>query len=416
MSEKHLGSAELFPTDSPLTSSEMIGRGEDASAVADRLAGGANLVIAGPRRTGKTTIGDAALTRLRKDGCYVATIDLFEMAGSAELAEALTLTVLANRSPLHKAIRRARETGRDLLETLSEATTIRARQDLGVEWELALVPHLARKEPAKALESALQLPERIAAADDRRLVLFLDEFQEIASGVFGKPEMLTKQMRAIFQRSRHVSILFAGSIEHLMREIFTPSDRALSQFGSFYELTPITARQWQDGIRRRLAKDHRAIRAEALSYLVRLGEGHPRSTMLLAQQAHLQALTERSEEIDSATVAGALTAALSSERPRQEQTLGRIRSLTRHAQVVAQRAAHGANLYADLAPQNARRAVDALHNAGIVQRGERTGTWAITDPLLRRYLQALPFGGRMVIENEGGAAVTAAGGGTATTR
>jgi hypothetical protein len=84
--------------------------------------------------------------------------------------------------------------------------------------------------------------------------------------------------------------------------------------------------------------------------------------------------------------------------------------------VVAQRAAHGASLYADLAPQNARRAVDALHNAGIIQRGERTGTWAITDPLLRRYLQALPFEGRMVIEKGGGAAVTAAGGVTATTR
>jgi hypothetical protein len=29
-------------------------------------------------------------------------------------------------------------------------------------------------------------------------------------------------------RSPHVSILFAGSIEHVMRDLFAPGDRALS--------------------------------------------------------------------------------------------------------------------------------------------------------------------------------------------
>jgi hypothetical protein len=47
--------------------------------------------------------------------------------------------------------------------------------------------------------------------------------------------------------------MFAGSMEHLMRDLFSAEDRALSQFGSFYALGPITAEEWEQGIRERLA-------------------------------------------------------------------------------------------------------------------------------------------------------------------
>jgi hypothetical protein len=82
----------------------------------------------------------------------------------------------------------------------------------------------------------LELPQRIANADGRRFVVFFDEFHEVAAPrrPFGEPERLTKRMRAIFQRSPAVSFLFAGSIEHLMRDLFAAEEWALSQFGSFY--------------------------------------------------------------------------------------------------------------------------------------------------------------------------------------
>jgi hypothetical protein len=139
-------------------------------------------------------------------------------------------------------------------------------------------------------------------------------------------------MRAIFQRSLGVSILFAGSIEHLMRDLFASSERALSQFGSFHELTPITAREWGDGIRERLQRDRTSIANDAVGRLVELGEGHPRTTMLIAQQAHAQALEELSHEIDHAAVVAALGRAMSSELLRHQQQLERIRAAGRFAE------------------------------------------------------------------------------------
>ena len=61
-------------------------------------------------------------------------------------------------------------------------------------------------------------------ADGKRLILFFDEFQELASArkPYGDPEAVTNRMRAVFQRSTSISYLFAGSIEHVMRDLFAP--------------------------------------------------------------------------------------------------------------------------------------------------------------------------------------------------
>jgi hypothetical protein len=195
-------------------------------------------------------------------------------------------------------------------------------------------------------------------------------------------------MRAVLQRSRNVSVLFAGSIEHLMRDLFAPSDRALSQFGAFHELAPITAEQWRSGIRARLADDDTTIADDALDRVIVLGEGHPRATMLLIQQAHAGSVEELRRDIDHALVVQALERAMRHERLRHDQQLELIRTMGRHAERMAIRVAAGAELYADLKPQQAARGLSALRDRGVVARGERAGRWTVIDPLLRRYLAA----------------------------
>jgi hypothetical protein len=224
---------------------------------------------------------------------------------------------------------------------LRVAATIRARQDLGEDIEITLDVGRAEEDPTRALDAALRLAERLAERDGRRVVVFFDEFQDIATGRFGDADTITRKIRAVFQRSSSVSVLFAGSIEHLMRDLFAPSERALSQpddssaarrsarldakraalEGSFHELAPIAAAEWAEGIRARLATDRTSITDDALARLVELGEGHPRVTMLIAQQAHGQALEELVYEIDHAVVVAALERALSSEQLRHQQQL-----------------------------------------------------------------------------------------------
>src|SRR5436305_4182214 len=143
MSDKRWGSAELFPTDLPVAPDTMIGRADDVDTIAQALTGGGHVIVAGPRRTGKTSVCDAAVAACAADGCYTATVDLFHMADAADLAEAISVQVLANRPVLARALAAAGGVGSRLRDPLSVTATLRARQDLGEDLEIKLTPLLA---------------------------------------------------------------------------------------------------------------------------------------------------------------------------------------------------------------------------------------------------------------------------------
>jgi hypothetical protein len=107
--------------------------------------------------------------------------------------------------------------------------------------------------------------------------------------------------------------------------------------------------------------------------------------MLIAQQAHAQAIEDLDHTIDHAGVLAALNRALSAEQLRHQQQLERIRATARYSERMAIRVAADAELYQGLKPQQAARALNALRDVGVVERAGR-GDWYVVDPLLRRYL------------------------------
>ena len=387
-------SGDLFPTDAPIPASQMIGRGDDSRELAIALENGTHVIVAGPRRTGKTSVCEAALTRAKGHGCYTAQVDLFRISNAAELAEAVAVAVIANRGALHRLVRRARNAGRAALSAAQASAALKLKDELGDAVELALTPGLAAENPERALDGALSLPERVALADSKRMILFIDEFQEVAAErkPYGDPDAVTKRMRAIFQRSTAVSYLFAGSVEHLMRDLFAPSKRAFSGFGSFHALRAIAPEEWHRGLARRFASDDCKVDETALTRMIELGEGHPRATMRIAQQTHLSSVQLETRNIDATVVELGYRAALQGDIPSMEQTVERMRTLHKSALPVARALAAGQRPPRALHPGVRDRVLKLLRNAGIVERRAR-GDWRIVNPLFRAYLADLdPIG------------------------
>jgi hypothetical protein len=387
-------SGRLFPTDSPVPAGQLIGRRDDIAEIATRLEAGTHLVVAGPRRTGKTSVCEAALSRVARRGAYTARLDLFRLSDAGELAEAIAAAVIANRSATHRALRRARSAGRAALSAAQARAVLKMVGELGEGVELALTPGLAAQDPERALDLALELPERVAVADGKQLILFFDEFQELASArkPYGDPEAVTNRMRAVFQRSTSVSYLFAGSIEHVMRDLFAPSRRAFSGFGSFYSLRPIEAHEWRAGLAARFADDDCTVADAALARIVELGGGHPRATMRIAQQTHLVSLELGTREIGLDLVQLGFERALEGDRPTMEQVVERIRLLHKHAFLIARTVAAGNPMPRRVQPGARDRALKLLRDAGILEH-EAHGRWRVIDPLLRHYLASLdPLG------------------------
>jgi uncharacterized protein len=382
---------ELFPTDDPVEPELLIGRTSDVEDLASRLGAGTHIVMAGPRRTGKSTVALAALSRIRSAGLYTASVDLWDHEDLSSLTRALAQSIVANRGPVAKALDRARESGRELRELLPAGAVATLRTHLGEDVELAWSTSSGGRATRAGLGATIALAQRIAERDEHRIVLFFDEFQDIATTPhrFGDPDLLSKQLRAQLQRSPLVSVLFAGSMEHLMRDLFGPARRALSQFGNFHELSPILPNEWEAGIATRYRELEVQVADGAISEIVTLGEGHPRTTMLIAREILTVTLARAgARTIELGDVRGGYDLAMQADRLRHEEIVERLRS-TAHAYPIALRVARAQHPYSGTASSAARRALTMMEKAGIAERRGR-GDWIIPEPLLRAYLADRP--------------------------
>lgn len=387
-----VSSRELFPSDAPVPLERMIGRRGDVEELVLQLSGGSHRVIAAPRRTGKSSVCEAATGILRDRGFYTVSVTLFRYTNAATLAEALAQEALANRSAMHKLIEKIREAGAAVLKGAALTLAMKAQADLGDAVELALRPGHAARDPEHALRLALELPQRIAARDGRRLVLFIDELQEIVDSgpSYGDPDGLMRFMRETLHSSDRVTALFAGSLEHMMRELFTNRRRALYGFGGFMDLSPIPAGEWHAGLRDRFAEDGCTVEGQALDRIVELGQLHPRATMLIAQQVHLASVEADTRTIDLGLTLSGWQSALAAERARHDDTVDSIRRMGRSGTValrIVGNLASGKAAYHGLESQAARRALVHLQRASVVHRAQQTGRWEIDDPLLASYMR-----------------------------
>jgi hypothetical protein len=266
---------------------------------------------------------------------------------------------------------------------------VKAQSELGDAVELALRPAVAIDDPQGAVIESLQLLQRLAERDGQRVALMVDELQELASprAAYGNPDALAMRIREVLHDSPLVTCLFAGSVEHLMRDLFTNRRRALYGFGGFHELSPITALEWTEGVTARFAEDGCRMRPAAAERLVELGELHPRTTMLIAQQTHVGAVEDGARTIGVEHVHRGFLGARLADRARHADQVDRIRSLGAAATRVAVRLASGDSPYRGLESKAVRRSLGALADAGIVSRGRRRGEWTLGDPLLARYIR-----------------------------
>lgn len=388
MSNVELG--RIFPTDEPVAAGDLVGRTNDVQALTVRLGEHVNTIIAGPRRTGKTSVCRSALERRRKAGTYVCAVDLFYLSDTAALAEALVLAAISNRSAVRRALDRARRGGRQIADLISGTVSAKLRLDLGEEVEIAWRPRLAEEDPEAALRYALGLPARIAAADERQVVCFFDEFQEIAHPrrPYGDSDALAGLIRSVVQDSPRVTYLFAGSLEHLMLALFGPARSPLAGVGSFFGLGPIETDEWLRGLGERFERAGLSADQAEVHRLLDLSGGHPRSTMLLARETAQAARGEGEDRIAGQHVLAGLDGAMASERPRHEAVLSRIREI-RHGQRIAQRIALGQHVYKNASNKAIHDALKRLRDAGIVDQ-PAPRTWRIADPLLARFLASLP--------------------------
>jgi uncharacterized protein len=244
---------------------------EIADLVAD-AENGQNVVLFAPRRFGKTSLVRRVATELAGDGVLVAQVDLMRTPSKERLAEALARTIHEDvASPLFRARERLRVfAGLRLTPTVTLDPV-----DGAVAFTFA--PGAEPADIDATLERLLELPAQLAAERGRRVVLILDEFQEISDIDSHLPALL----RAIFQEQREVAHIYLGSTRHMMKRIFNDENEPFWRSAKQMELGPIPAPAFAAFIAEQFGRTGKRCSAETIGEVLEITGCHPYGTQEL---------------------------------------------------------------------------------------------------------------------------------------
>lgn len=198
---------------------------------------GVNTILISPRRMGKTSLVEKVCSLVENESLKIAKIDAFGCRSEHDFINAFATAVV-------------RATSTKWEEWMENAKTFLSRfvpkisigQDPLSEFSIALEYNNSNT----VTEDILQLPETIAKQKGIKIVICIDEFQQIADF----PDSLTfqKKLRGIWQLQSNVSYCLYGSKKHMMETMFQSQSHPFYRFGDLLYLNKISEADWVEYI------------------------------------------------------------------------------------------------------------------------------------------------------------------------
>jgi hypothetical protein len=234
---------------------------------------GQDVVIIAPRRYGKSSLVWRTMQELVGEGVLVAYVNLMTAPTRAKLAEKLAAAIYEEiASPLERARERALAPFRGLRVT--PRVTV-SPEDGSYTFSFG-VDHTSPDIDA-TLERLLELPAELAARENQRVALVLDEFQEIE----GIDPALPRLMRSIFERQPEVARVYLGSRRHMMERIFNDENEPFWRSAKKVQLGVIDPDQFRGFIARRFSESRKEIDRATVDEILARTMGHPYATQEL---------------------------------------------------------------------------------------------------------------------------------------
>lgn len=212
-----------------------VNRVKDKQVLKNNLYSGINTMLISPRRWGKSSLVKEAMTELlqERSDVKVCFLDVFTVRSEEEFYQNFAREVIkATSSNWESWITNAKE----FLKALSPKISI--GNDPAIDFSISL-DYLRIKENEREL---LDLPEKIARAKDIKIIVCIDEFQNLST--LKEYEHLEGAMRSVWQHHQRVSYCLYGSKRHMMIDIFNSSAKPFYRFGQMMFLQKIDRVEW----------------------------------------------------------------------------------------------------------------------------------------------------------------------------
>jgi hypothetical protein len=248
-----------------------IGRERETKRLLDNFKGGINVILMSPRRLGKTSLVKHVCNKLDNKGIITIYLDIFGCKSEYDFYNKLTAEVLkqtASKSELWF------EEAKEFLYRLTPKIAFSPEPNSDFSISLGITPK------THTPEEVLQMAETIAIKRKKRIVICIDEFQQI--GEMANSKQIQARLRTVWQHQKHVSYCLFGSKHHLMSSIFLHRSMPFFQFGDTISLNKIATENWVEYIVSHFADGKRTISRELAEEICKFTENYSAYVQQLA--------------------------------------------------------------------------------------------------------------------------------------
>ena len=212
---------------------------------------GINVILISPRRMGKTSLIKKVISEMDSPEIKVVYMDIYDCRSEYDFYNRFAETMMKSTG---KQLEQVMENIKRFLVRVSPKLSFSPESNSEFSVSLGITPK------DYSPKEILDLPERIAKEQGIRIVVCIDEFQQI--GEFADSLTVQKRLRGVWQHHQHVSYCFFGSKKHLMENIFQSRRMPFYQFGEMLHLKCIPTEYWVPFICSRFEKYGKRISEE----------------------------------------------------------------------------------------------------------------------------------------------------------
>lgn len=238
-----------------------------------------NTIIISPRRWGKSSlVNKAAKLAMEQDRkLRICHVDLFNVRNEVHFYSLLAQKVIAATSTKwEEAVESAKSFFSHLMPKISIGSDPTNEVSIDFDWESI------KQNP----DEVLDLAEKIAKKKGVKIVICVDEFQNISE--FTDPDYFQKKLRSHWQQHQNVAYCLYGSKRHMMMEVFTNSSKPFYKFGNLMFLDKIDTPCLVEFFNTRFSETGKTITEDAANLIVKLVDNHPYYAQQLAQLSWLR--------------------------------------------------------------------------------------------------------------------------------
>ena len=260
-----------FHYGSPVAGDSFADRAIELDSLVRRMLDGQNVIVLSPRRYGKTSLLQRAIDQVRRRGGRSGYASLIKASNRREIAEVLLEAVLSG--PAGWLTRRRSELAQ-LLSGLRVQPSITVHP--GGAMQVTFSPTPAEVSWEGVLADTLRILSSVAK--QRRTSLVIDEFQRVPEIDAGLPGVF----KAIADELRDVSLVFAGSKLHVMRELSSGPGAPLLGMGERISLDVIPVADMVAFLCRRAQAGGKTMTPDIATRIYQRVDGVPNDVQKLA--------------------------------------------------------------------------------------------------------------------------------------